>query len=173
MLRLWRKANGKQLATTIVEMAVSASLISIVGITVAFVTLHAARASRDGYQFMRTESNARAAADLVRRQALVGEFLTARVRNNGHTLEFHDPWTKTRPYFAYTEGTLRYFPDEGAAPQYIIGGLSNVDFSLHRGQRILRFEVSTTTTNYRGQERTMTLTDEILLRNRPDPTTLF
>lgn len=154
---------------SLTEMLVSVSIFTLVGVTTVMLVVAAARASQDGIQFVSSESNARNATDFIRRQALVGQYLSVRITDGGNRVIFIDPVTETEPEFLFEDGTLSFLRDGGDEPLRLFQGLDDVRFELNAAGNLLRFEVVAPARNSFGIQRPVTLTDQILLRNLPPP----
>jgi competence protein ComGC len=166
VMNMMRRSRGRS-AMTMVEMAVSVATISIVTVTVGYLTVASAKVNKEGINMLRSEARVRNGLDMVRRQALVAKVSSVKIENNGRVLEFHDPWAKRDPRFQFSGGTLSFHPDTDAPAAYEISGLNDVVFAFGENKRSLKFTITATAIDGNNVTRDLTLEDEIVLRNRP------
>jgi len=153
---------------TFIEMMVAVGIFSTISVAVAWITLVSARLSRDSIRMIQSEENALLAAELIRKETLVGEFLSVVVTNSNHTVQFFDPIRGTTTEFAYANGALTYRQNTAVAqPTRILRGLSDVRFFLEDNSVYLRFEVTAPATTAYNVSRPVTIGDRILMRNLP------
>ncbi len=164
-----RPRRGRR-GLTYVEMMVAIGVFSFISVTVAWVTLVAARLSSDSIRMIQSERSARQAADLIRKETLVGEFLSVTVSDAGKTVRFHDPVRGSTTLLSFQRGLLLYQQQEGSATgARTLRGLSDAAFALESNGAILRFDVTSPASLAGNTARPITLTDRILLRNLPNP----
>ena len=173
------------------ELAVSISIFAFVGVTMVMLVVAAARASHDGLWFVSSESDGRNATDYIRRQTLVGQYLSVRIQDDGRRLIFVDPVRELEAQFQFhpEQGVLSFYEEsEGLQPGQVtlpggiqvpvpggmnhvrsFIGLEDVRFSLNPAGNLLRFEVVAPARNSFGVRRPVLHEDEVLLRNLPPP----
>jgi type II secretory pathway component PulJ len=150
-----------------VEMMISIAIFSLIGLTVGYLVLVSARASHDATRFIRTEAQARLVVDNIRRETLVGEFLSVQVKDDGRTVEFYDPVTKTTADLRYTGGILLFRQDKDGGVTRRYTGISDVRFSLLQEESMLEFQVTADAQDAFQRTRPITVRDRIFLRNNP------
>lgn len=157
--------NRRRRGLSFTEMMISVGIFSVIGVAVAYIVLLAARASHDGLQFMRSEQRVRLVLDNVRRETLVGQFMTAEISDNGRTITFVDPVANTRARMSYAGGSLSYYPNVDDPKRFQWHGLRDVVFTLRNNGALLSFSVTAPARDWRGNSKPITLTDEVMLRN--------
>lgn len=158
-------------AMTLVEMMISASVFSVIGVAVMWVVLAAARTSKEGLSFIQSEARGRIVLDNIRRECLVGEFLSVNVLDSGKTVQFYDPIKDSTAQFQFNEQTktVVYKPDMGGSVVKQFKGIQDTRFSLQANRTMLRFEVTLLGRDGFNNIRPIRLMDEVLLRNLPSP----
>lgn len=169
MIRLRLNAGRHRRAgMSMTEMMVTVSIFTVIGLTVTYLLVVAARTGHDSSEFLRTESHVRLVVDNIRRDTLVGEFLSAQVSDNGRTLRYYDPVTETNSRLQFSGNTLRFHRnvDDGAVTKRF-SGLSDVRFILHENGSILEFEVVANANDADRRSRPIAIRDRVFLRNSP------
>lgn len=165
----WSRSRTSRRGMSMIEMSVSVASVAMVGVAVSWVTVAASRDCVNGLRYIQSESQARVLMDQIRREILVGEFLTVKVTNGGRTIQFHDPVTNGTARYQFANGTLTFTPDISKSESRRITGVQNVRFSLHSKGTIIRYEITLPATIYRKAQRPITLAEQVLLRNMPSP----
>jgi type II secretory pathway component PulJ len=153
---------------TLVEMFVAVTLFLLVSIAVSYLLITAAKASQDGLMNIRSESRVRIALDSIRKEVLVGEFMSVQIQNNGKTVVFKNPVRKTTAMLQQINDALIFKSDTSVnTVTRRFEGITKAQFSLKSSGTILRCELTADCTNSGQKQRPIVLADEILMRNMP------
>ena len=163
------RKNSHRRAMTIIEMMISVALFVAIGVTVVYLVLVSARAGHDATQMIRSEAKARLLVDQIRRETLVGQFLSVEIKDNGRTVEFYDPVKETTADLRYLDGALVFRQDVDGTVTRRIEGIDDVEFALVEQESMLEFEVTAMATDHKRNTRPITIRDKVFLRNVPPP----
>ena len=153
---------------TLVEMFAAVSIFLLVTLAASYLLITAAKASQDGLVSIRSESRVRLALDTIRKEILVGEFMSVQIQDNGRTVVFKNPVRGKQAELRLVKNTLVFKEDTAVnAATRRFDDISDANFSLKENGTILRCQLTSEAMLTERRDRPITLVDEVLLRNVP------
>jgi prepilin-type N-terminal cleavage/methylation domain-containing protein len=153
---------------TLVEMFAAVSIFLLVSLAASYLLITSARASQDGLVTIRSESRVRLALDTIRKEVLVGEFMSVQITENGRAVVFKNPVRGKQAELRLVKTTLVFKEDTATnTATRRFDDISDANFSLKENGTILRCQLTSDAMLSGRRDRPITLVDEVLLRNVP------